>query len=125
MLICEDCGALYNEIPEDNQCKCGGRLTEAKQCPICQTHYIDEQDEMCEECKDKNSTIENVLAIGNKYDVEMNINGFWYSVFSKDEIEQCLLNCFNELPSHIKNKYIKDYVDEDVYCLLEILKENK
>lgn len=139
MLICENCRNIYTEenakvakqdlfvegeyigTEEYLVCKCGGWLVEAKICPACERIYIQEDEDICGDCYNEAQDLDTCLKLGEEEynDVSVAINGFLAMVYDKDEIERCLLNDFEKLPSWKQQEYIKEYLDGDLGYLAD------
>lgn len=102
---------------------CLGDLEEVHKCPICDEDYIKEDEDLCEACFEKSCTIENCVEMGKEATEEYELNGFLTSVYSKDEVEACLLADFNKMPKHIQDRYITNYCGEDKYFFVDFLEE--
>lgn len=138
MFICRDCGCISEEIPwhsegrpygegyanEDcvDSCHCGGYYEPAKLCPVCGVTYIREEDEsICSNCYEDGMTYENALKMGEDAKQEIEINGFWTSVFKTHEIEEILKKTFDELPPKFQKRYIQEFCEEDEYYYRDFL----
>ncbi len=116
-------GSAEEEIVEYECPNCHSDLIKARLCPICNEEYIKDDDDLCDTCFEKNCTIENCVEMGKEATEEYELNGFLASVYSKDEIEDCLLADFAKMPKHVQDEYITNYCGEDKYFLVEFLEE--
>lgn len=108
MYICERCGDLQEEMPvtryydkvdgnhwasgyitEPEECYCGGNYVEAKRCPIC-GDYIPETQEICEICLRENANIDNAILCGKEDTCELQINGYFATIYTEEEINDIL-----------------------------------
>lgn len=108
MYICEDCGKIVAEedVSAHNESigeywgvpcfetiyscpHCGGELEEATECVVC-GGWSSEDNGICDDCLDKLTTDENCLDIGEENLEKIKINGFLYSAFNEDEINNIL-----------------------------------
>jgi RecJ-like exonuclease len=139
MWICEDCKEVYEELRtakekhpygqgyveeeiEIYECDCcGGDLVEAKCCPICDYTIIPKDEDICEDCIKEGCTLENCLEMGNDTTEEYDINGFLASVYSLDEVIECLLADFSKMPQHMQQEYIENYCKEDKWFFTDFL----
>lgn len=131
MYICESCGKLVSDgeisahkergeywgtpfLSEVSCCPvCGGGLVEAKECTICGEWIKDGDWDICEECLEKEKTKDNCFEIGKENEETFNINGFIFSAFSKDEIEQILLKYLENDEQKMK-KAVQEYCEYDM-----------
>lgn len=139
MYICKKCGKVYeDEEVEDVEretydetlcgfgeplwkrinvdvepCSCGSELVKAKECAKCGEWMPDEPCDICENCVAEYETLENVLEIGADYEENFKINGFWASVFDKEEIELILMDALTAREEAFRSKAVKNYCEDD------------
>lgn len=139
MFICADCGRLVDENEvyvstesrgecwgtpcyiKVNVCPhCGGELEEATECVVC-GGWSSEDTGICDDCLGKLTTDENCLDIGEENLEKIKINGFLYSAFTEDEINNILWEKLKSDP--IKLEEVKvTYRDYDKYYFAEWVK---
>ena len=138
MYICKDCGKLYeDEEAEDvyattryynlvaiDSCACGGELVRAKRCQRCDEFMPEDSFSLCDSCVEEYETLENALEIGTDYEEKVSLNGFFTSVFTKEEIESILLETFKAKDEKIKKNAIKQYCEDDYSYFMGLLIRN-
>ena len=129
MLVCTNCGSVYEE--EEVRRKrydeelhytevyykchhCGDdELVEATECEICGEYFYDEEGlGICEECFEKNETVETALEYGAEREESVAINGAFYAVYTEEEINAILTKHFEEHFTDHSKKIIR-FCEED------------
>lgn len=141
MFVCEECGHNEGTVythKETYPCgdgfavdkyttfecdKCGGNMVEGRPCPICGETYIAKNSDLCEDCFEDSCTLENCLEMGLDATEEYELNGFLASIFSKNKIEEILLEYFKQMPLEEQEHHIEEYCAEDKYYLTSFLEE--
>lgn len=131
MLICEDCGRLYDEYDvgchreahgevRGDDCRCGGTLIEAGMCHICGDYINPTENDLCEDCIENGMTVENAIEIGEMNREEVELNGFFLSFMSQRDIEDILEAWVVE---NVKNggEEIRKYIGDDMYYFEQFL----
>ena len=137
MLICTHCGKTYDgEVPTyleihgytsmgnamaetcvDTLCPhCKkGELVEATECKACGEYFYDESNyKVCDDCLDKNKTLETALAIGEENTTDVYINGFVKDVLGDKRINEILVQYIRDTYNdELLKKRIKDFCEED------------
>lgn len=113
MYICADCKKLYETLPGDYECNCGGVVDDASECKICGSHYYYYDGfGYCPECLDKHATFETAVEMGNAHKETIKVNSLITHMYTEDEIEKILLN------------YARTHQDREenakTYCLYDI-----
>ena len=132
MFICENCGALYDEVDShseyrgechgypcyeecDDDCHCGGTIVEAKQCKECGEYTPKDGYDLCEDCLRSAKTYSNAIKVGEyNYSKSVPINDFLSMCFDMEEINEILLKELNNAYKMNPEKYEKiaqDYFD--------------
>lgn len=96
-----------------------------KKCEKCGKKINLKDWDFCEECLEKEKTLENCLLIGTYYDEEVEINGFWGFCFTDEKIEEILRSAFEKLPIEEKNDLVKKYCEYDMLYFVRYLKKNE
>ena len=144
MYICLDCGKVFEneevEYSNENEglnvdsflgrpircesfievedCTCGGIVEKAIPCENCGA-WIPELNTLCDECLEKYKTLDTALDIGGEWDGNISLNGFLLSFYSRDDIEQILLDSIrNEREEKVRNA-VERYCNEDKECFKE------
>lgn len=135
MVICEDCGAVLDEndlitsksyvsdymggcYETYSVCTCGGDVVEATQCEICGEYFRSDEmhDGICDECLEEEMTVENAIECGKDGSARLDIslNGFLASVFSKEKIDEILTEELEKLIniSDCNANYVIDRAEE-------------
>lgn len=140
MYICRDCGKIYedeeietiDELPYgevhcglgapiwDNnrvilkdECDCGGEITKAKKCEKC-NEWTTEDRSFCLDCLDTHKNLETMLEIGADWEEKISLNGFLMSAFTKEDIEQILIDILKNTDKETLDKHIDKYCEEDI-----------
>jgi hypothetical protein len=137
MLICTHCGKTYEgalptcieihghtslgntieEIGVDTLCPhCKkGELVVATKCRVCDDYFYDENDyKVCDDCLDKNKTLETALAIGEENTTDVYVNGFVKTLLGDKRINDILVEYVRKTyTDSIIKKRIVDYCEED------------
>ena len=116
-------GYAEEEIVEFVCPYCRADLIEVTKCPICDECYIKEDEDLCEVCLEEQCTLENCIDMCKQVKEEIEISEFLASVFTPQEIEECLLKEFKDMPEHMQKQYIQKYCESDTYRLVETLEE--
>lgn len=111
MFICKKCGSVMDEsklvhakyllsdyrggtYESDCHCRCGGEVSETKQCKTCGEHFdaSDMYGEYCKDCLNSEMTVDNAIKCGAEVDArrEVSINGYLASLFSEEDIDALL-----------------------------------
>jgi hypothetical protein len=144
MYICEICGRLYDgdfgthyehhghssyyaeEVDNDAVCgTCGGEYVEATKCAVCGEWFYDEENlGVCECCLDNAKTYENACKIWADDTNSVEVKPILNCVFGERKINEIL---FAYLEANLADyeKEIKDYINENIDYLADILKERK
>lgn len=113
MFICTDCGKSIGDDElmfhveshgerRADDCDCGGEFVEAVECEICGRYMAgDDARIVCDNCVSENSTFETACEIGNENKEKIEINGFFYEIFTEEEVNEILLE-------HAKKKVFGD-----------------
>ena len=143
MFICEHCGKLVGEedvsfvieqtfSPFDSNykrylkenCECGGFFEEAKKCFGCGT-WITEEHDLCEDCINKYKNIDTMLEIGSDWEEQVELNGFLLSFYSKEDIEQILIDSLRNEEDHKLRRAIERYYEADKINFEEYEKDKR
>lgn len=119
MYICEDCG---RHDPDNDECVCGGNIVKAKRCDNCNEwtapihlHTDKAKDNgVCEDCIEKNATVDNMIKFGGHETVKIAVNGYFVALLGVDQINN-ILNAFVNDTAPIVEKRQKaiDYANEN------------
>lgn len=126
MLICTNCGRVIEEDSlvyhaethgerRADDCYCGGEFVAAVECEICGKYMADADSRIvCDSCVAENTTFETAREIGEQNKEKIEINGFFFDIFSEEEIDEILLEfakkkCFGN-PELVKNYTYNDDV---------------
>ena len=141
---CNECGHIFEEGEEHRWSEgrgefwgmacseemsgcplCDGDYEETVRCELCEGEFL--ADELCGYCCDEciNSyinDIETCFAIGKEATENIELNGLLTSIFSKEEIEEILMNALRE---EQKKKPVdcSDFIDADRSWFAEMLVE--
>jgi hypothetical protein len=142
MYICEECGKKYedNDVetlynPNEHlldgypdffntryvainvNCVCNGKIIKAKECKCCGDWIsMDSVYDYCNECLDTYKTIDTMLEIGTDWEEKISLNGFLASAFTKEDIEQILLDCLKNTEKKKVEEAVEKYYNEDIEC---------
>ena len=134
MYICEDCGKIYenNEVeynPNEGlngdypdvfntiyveNCDCGGALVEAKECHCCGEWISANGYDYCKDCLEEHKNLDTMLEIGADWENNISLNGFLTSAFTKEDIEQILIDALKNGEKEKLVKAINKYCEEDI-----------
>lgn len=138
MLICNNCGDIISEdelgticekeivdcgvgqlCVSRNEyypgCSCGGEFEQATECEFCGEYFLDsDNNHICKNCLDENSTYENALSFGAEKDCKekIEINGYLAHEFTIEQIETILKKELAEANKLTHLKY-KEFLLED------------
>lgn len=129
MLICNHCGCTVEEsdlsiVKEphgeehiDYVCSCGGDFVDAKQCPICENWFAEEETySVCETCMKEYETVVEALDVGDREKVSVEgINGFIAEVLSVEQINKILTKWVEENFVDHSNPVVKYCEDDKAY----------
>jgi hypothetical protein len=136
MLICNHCGCTVEEsdlsiVKEphgeehiDYVCSCGGDFVDAKQCPICENWFAEEETySVCETCMKEYETVGEALDVGDREKVSVDgINGFIAEVLSVEQINKVLTKWVEEnFIDH--SKPVVEYCENDKQYFCDYLAE--
>lgn len=138
MYICTDCGKVFEDwevitevenpygeehcglgVPRtrfiriDTECLCGGEIVKAKECERC-GEFTAEYRDLCFNCYDEYKTLDTVLEIGAEWECTVPLNGFLLSAFTKEDIEQILIDTLKNSEKEKLDKAIDKYCEEDI-----------
>lgn len=144
MYICESCGKIFEEdeiceIQKEEHifgdfsisrtitkcfseglsyCGCGGDIVKAVHCEKCDS-FVPKGNFVCEDCLEEYKTLDVALDIGEEWDGVVSLNGFLLSFYSREDIEQILLDSIrNEREEKVK-RAVERYCNEDKECFKE------
>lgn len=135
MFKCASCGHVFEEGTQDKWTEpsgeqwegcpsCGGCFEEAKQCSHCDEWFFEDDelfDGLCEKCIYDHADIDTCFEIGNECRTEIGINGFLYSMFNVEQIEEILIRELKE--ANPSESQIAHFIEEDKDWFAEQLKE--
>lgn len=140
MYICKDCGKNYEdyevesieELPYgeehcglgkplyplkrtyiESECGCGGEIVKAKPCENCYSWTAEGRD-FCIDCLEEHKTIDTMLEIGADWEETISLNGFLASAFTKEDIEQILIDVLKNGEKGNLDKAINKYCEDDI-----------
>lgn len=132
MYICRDCRKVYEdeevehieEVPYshplnntrftvETTCDCRGEIAKAVECEGC-GEWTTEERELCIDCINKYKNIDTMLEIGADYEESISLNGFLISAFTKDDIEQMLIDALKRQEKQMLDNAINKYCEEDL-----------
>lgn len=122
MIICENCGKIYDEDDvgtyleahgerRGEVCSCGGELVEAVHCEICD-EYIPEGEHICYGCYDNGITVENAVKLGEEQPIYIPINEFIAHTLPVKDINYILIQYIYDNYTD-KSKEVRDYLELD------------
>lgn len=139
MYICKDCWKIYDDEEVEtcyecessrknvfvvgscvkvDDCICGGELVKAVHCERCGS-WVEVGNSLCEDCLEEYKTLETALDIGEEWDGCISLNGFLLSFYSREDIEQILLDCIRNEDEEKVNRAVERYCKEDKECFKE------
>lgn len=144
MYICPDCGRTYEDeevvsvYKEDHisgnvflcrpitcesfvevaDCDCGCELEKAVPCENCGS-WVEDGNTLCEDCLQEYKTIDVALDIGGEWDGCVSLNGFMLSFYSREDIEQILLDSIRNESEEKVRRAVEKYCNEDKECFKE------
>lgn len=140
MYICVDCGKTYEdyevetveELPYgeehcglgkplynlkrtviEDECDCGGEIVKAKPCEKCYS-WTAENKTFCLDCLNEHKTLDTMLEIGADWEEKISLNGFLMSAFTKEDIEQILIDTLKNGEKEKLDKAINKYCEDDM-----------
>ena len=138
MFVCEDCGRIFDEedvlywkedrgkYGEDTcfeeMCgcpSCKGAFFELKNCGICGAIIKESDWDICEECINKNKSLEVAKQIGETKKEQVELNEFLTFCFEPKEIEYILYKYIDSLSQGDKQDLINQYCEDDISCYVE------
>jgi hypothetical protein len=124
MFVCNNCGRTIDDEEltfhseshgerRADDCSCGGEFVAAKECLICGKAIDKHEDgDICSECLDEHKTFDNAVKIGKENEEQTYINGFFFEMLTKDEIETALTE-FSRKKFDGDKDSVKKYIDAD------------
>lgn len=101
-----------------SSCTCGRELEKASICQKCGAP-VEEGYSLCEICLEEYKTVDVALEIGEEWDGCITLNGFLLSYYSREDIEQILLDSIRNESVDKVQKAVSRYCEEDKECFRE------
>ena len=105
---------------------CHGYFENMQKCEICGEYFCEDEIEwgVCNDCVEKNLTVDNCYRWGKDCKEKFEINGFLRAVYSDNDIERLLLKNFVEMCLHPK-LVCRSFMDTDYSWFADKIKEDK
>ena len=85
-----------------------------KKCKFCGKEIADDDWNICETCCEKAKTYDTARDIGNSWEENISVNGFWQFCFTKEEVDDILYAAFKALPEEKQKELIDKYCEYDM-----------